>query len=337
MKKVLVTGGSGYIGSHTALMLLKAGFSVLALDNLSNSSSESIKRVSQLANTQLPFIEGDIRDKTLLTNLFREEGIDSVIHFAGLKAVGESVQKPLKYYEHNIAGTITLCQTMAEAKVYNLVFSSSATVYGEPRTIPITENTPTGEPTNPYGQSKLMIEKILMDLAQSDKNWRIALLRYFNPVGAHESGLIGESPNGIPNNLVPYITQVGVGKRERLTIYGDDYPTKDGTGVRDYIHVLDLAEGHLKAIQAIEGRSGAQIWNLGTGKGYSVLEMIHAFEQASGQRVPYKIAKRRTGDVAECWSDPEKALRELDWKARRGLADMMRDAWRWQLNNPQGY
>lgn len=334
---ILVTGGAGYIGSHTTLALLEAGFEVVVLDNLCNSSAESLRRIERICGKAPVFVEGDIRDPALLDELFATYPISAVLHFAGLKAVGESVQKPLEYYENNIAGSVALCQAMARANVFRLVFSSSATVYGEPDRMPIREDFPTGVPTNPYGRSKLMVEEILRDLAASDPRWSIALLRYFNPVGAHESGLIGEDPNGIPNNLLPYISQVAIGKLRQLSVFGDDYPTRDGTGVRDYIHVVDLADGHLKALQAISAQSGVHVWNLGTGTGYSVLEMIRAFEEASGQPVPYQVVARRPGDIAECWSDPAKAERELGWKAERGLQEMMADAWRWQSTNPQGY
>ncbi len=335
--KILVTGGAGYIGSHTTLALLEAGFEVVVLDNLCNSSAESLRRVESICGKAPLFVEGDIRDRALLDELFATHRIGAVLHFAGLKAVGESVREPLAYYENNVAGSVTLCQAMAEAGVFRLVFSSSATVYGEPAQMPIREDFPTGTPTNPYGRSKLMVEEVLRDLALSEPRWSIALLRYFNPVGAHDSGLIGEDPNGIPNNLLPYVAQVAIGKLKELAVFGDDYPTRDGTGVRDYIHVVDLADGHLKALQAISAQSGVHVWNLGTGTGYSVLEMVRAFEQASDRPVPYRIAPRRSGDIAECWADPAKAARELGWKAERGLETMMADAWRWQSGNPQGY
>lgn len=336
-EKILVTGGAGYIGSHTTLALLEAGFEVVVLDNLCNSSAESLRRVKRICGKVPVFVQGDIRDARLLDEVFANHHIAAVLHFAGLKAVGESVQKPLDYYENNVAGSVTLCQAMARAGVFRLVFSSSATVYGEPGQMPIREDFPTGTPTNPYGRSKLMVEEVLRDLSLSDPRWSIALLRYFNPVGAHESGLIGEDPNGIPNNLLPYVSQVAIGKLKELAVFGDDYPTRDGTGVRDYIHVVDLADGHLKALRAIATQSGVHVWNLGTGNGYSVLEMVRAFEQASGRPVPYRIAPRRSGDIAECWADPSKAARELNWKAERGLAAMMVDAWRWQSGNPRGY
>lgn len=334
---ILVTGGAGYIGSHTTLALLEAGHNVIVLDNLTNSSLESLRRVERICGKAATFIEGDIRDRALLNSIFTRHSIQAVLHFAGLKAVGESVEQPLAYYENNVSGSVVLFQAMAAAGVFNLVFSSSATVYGEPKQMPISEDCPTGTPTNPYGRSKLMIEEILHDLAISEQRWSIALLRYFNPVGAHHSGLIGEDPNGIPNNLLPYISQVAVGKLQQLSVYGDDYPTVDGTGVRDYIHVVDLADGHLKALAAIAKSQGVHIWNLGTGQGYSVLQMITAFEQAAKVKVPYKIVDRRSGDIAECWADPNKAAAELDWQALHSLDDMMRDTWRWQQSNPDGF
>lgn len=336
-QSILVTGGAGYIGSHTVLALLEAGHEVIAVDNLVNSSLESLRRVERICGKAATFIEGDIRDRGLLDSIFARYSISAVLHFAGLKAVGESVQQPLAYYENNVSGSVILFQAMAAAGVFNLVFSSSATVYGEPKQMPISESFPTGTPTNPYGRSKLMVEEVLCDLALSEARWSIALLRYFNPVGAHSSGLIGEDPNGIPNNLLPYISQVAVGKLQQLSVYGDDYPTVDGTGVRDYIHVVDLADGHLKALNVITKSQGVHIWNLGTGQGYSVLQMIKAFEQAAGVAVPYKIVERRSGDIAECWADPSKAATELGWKAQHSLDDMMHDTWRWQQNNPDGF
>ncbi len=336
-QSILVTGGAGYIGSHTTLALLEAGHEVIVLDNLANSSLESLRRVESICAKAPTFIEGDIRDRALLDSIFSRYSIAAVLHFAGLKAVGESVQQPLAYYENNVSGSVVLFQAMAAAGVFNLVFSSSATVYGEPKQMPISEKCPTGIPTNPYGRSKLMVEQILRDLSISEPRWSIALLRYFNPVGAHRSGLIGEDPNGIPNNLLPYISQVAVGKLQQLSVYGDDYPTIDGTGVRDYIHVVDLADGHLKALDAIAKSQGVHIWNLGTGQGYSVLQMIAAFEQAAKVVVPYKIVDRRSGDIAECWADPSKAATELGWKALHTLDDMMRDTWRWQQSNPDGF
>ena len=334
---ILVTGGAGYIGSHVVLALLEAGRDVLVLDNLCNSSAESLRRVEGLCGRSPKFVEGDIRDRALLDRLFAEHAIEAVMHFAGLKAVGESVQQPLRYYENNVAGSVTLCQAMAAAGVFRLVFSSSATVYGEPSQMPIREDFPTGTPTNPYGRSKLMVEEVLRDLSLSEPRWSIALLRYFNPVGAHPSGQIGEDPQGIPNNLLPYVSQVAVGKLKELAVFGDDYPTVDGTGVRDYIHVMDLADGHLKALDALAHRGGVNVWNLGAGTGYSVLQMVRAFEHASGRAVAYRVAPRRAGDIAECWADPALAERELGWKAQRGLEEMMVDTWRWQSNNPQGY
>lgn len=334
---ILVTGGAGYIGSHTLVELLNSGQQVLVLDNLSNASAASLARVAEITGKQPAFIEGDIRDAALLDTLFAEHKVSSVVHFAGLKAVGESVAQPLRYYDNNVNGTLVLVNAMQKAGVFKLVFSSSATVYGEPQQMPITEQFAVGGTTNPYGTSKLMVEQILQDLAKSDDRWSIALLRYFNPVGAHSSGLIGEDPNGIPNNLLPYISQVAVGRLSALSVFGDDYPTPDGTGVRDYIHVVDLAVGHLKALARIAEHSGVSIYNLGTGQGYSVLEMVKAFEQASGQPVPFNISPRRAGDIAECWADPAKALAELGWQAERGLEQMMIDAWRWQSQNPEGF
>ena len=334
---ILVTGGAGYIGSHTTLALLEAGHDVIVLDNLSNSSQESLRRIEGICGKAPTFIKGDIRDRELLDSIFARHSIRAVLHFAGLKAVGESVQQPLAYYENNVSGSVVLFQAMAAAGVFNLVFSSSATVYGEPKQMPISEACPTGIPTNPYGRSKLMIEEILRDVAISESRWSIALLRYFNPVGAHDSGLIGEDPNGIPNNLLPYISQVAVGKLQQLSVYGDDYPTVDGTGVRDYIHVIDLANGHLKALDKITDSQGVHIWNLGTGQGYSVLQMISAFEQAAHVKVPYAVVARRGGYIAECWADPNKAAQELGWKAEHSLDDMMLDTWRWQQKNPNGF
>lgn len=334
---VLVTGGAGYIGSHTALALLQAGHNVVVLDNLCNSSAESLKRVAQLAGREPVFVQGDIRDRAVLDRLFAEYAVDAVLHFAGLKAVGESVAQPLRYFDNNVHGSQVLLQACADAGVFNFVFSSSATVYGVPVQIPISEACPVGQPTNPYGRSKLMVEDMLRDVAASDPRWRIAILRYFNPVGAHDSGLIGEDPNGIPNNLLPYIAQVAVGKLPGLAVFGSDYPTPDGTGVRDYIHVVDLAEGHLRALEALQTHTGAHVWNLGNGQGYSVLDMVRAFEAAIGKPVHYRVAPRRPGDIATCYADPAKAKRELGWKARRGLDEMMRDAWCWQRMNPDGY
>lgn len=333
---VLVTGGAGYIGSHTCLELLEVGQDVLVLDNFANSSYEPLKRVQELTGKSLQFIEGDIRDESLLDTVFKEHDIDSVVHFAGLKAVGESTTIPLDYYENNVAGTIKLLQSMKKAGVYRFVFSSSATVYGDPQTVPIEESFPLSV-TNPYGATKLMVEDICRDLASSDDKWQIALLRYFNPAGAHPSGRIGEQPNGIPNNLVPYITQVAIGQRAELSVFGDDYDTPDGTGVRDYLHVVDLAIGHLKALEKLPSQKGCVAYNLGTGQGYSVLEMVKAFEKASGKAVPYKIAPRRPGDIACCYADPAFAEHELGWSAKKDLDEMMADSWRWQSQNPNGF
>jgi len=336
MNTILVTGGAGYIGSHTCVELLEKGYDVLVLDNLCNSSDESLRRVEQITGKTVRFIKGDIRDRPLLDQLLQTNTISCVIHFAGLKAVGESCEMPLAYYDNNVSGTITLCQAMADNGVRNLVFSSSATVYGDPASLPITEDFPLSA-TNPYGRSKLIIEEILTDLHKADGSWNIALLRYFNPVGAHPSGLIGEDPNGIPNNLMPFVAQVAIGKREKLHVFGNDYPTPDGTGVRDYIHVQDLARGHVCAINRLQENCGVQVWNLGVGQGHSVLEMVNAFEQASDRPVPYDIAARRPGDIAACYADPSRARQELGWAAEKSLDDMVNDAWRWQSQNPDGY
>lgn len=333
---VLVTGGAGYIGSHTCIELIQAGHTVVVVDNLVNSSKESLRRVEAIVHQPVDFIEGDIRDAELLNRVFQEHDIDSVVHFAGLKAVGESTEKPLDYYENNVWGTINLLQVMKQQGCTNLVFSSSATVYGDPHTVPIEEHFLLSA-TNPYGRSKLMIEDMLRDLAASDSNWQIALLRYFNPVGAHESGTLGEDPNGPPNNLMPFITQVAIGKREALSIFGSDYDTPDGTGVRDYIHVVDLAKGHVKAIDKLASKPGCVAYNLGTGVGYSVLDMVRALEKASDRKVPYKLVDRRPGDIARCYADPAYAEEELGWRAERGLEEMMADSWRWQSQNPEGY
>lgn len=336
-KQILVTGGAGYIGSHTCLALLQEGCDVIVVDNLSNSHQESLHRVQQLAGKPLQFHQVDLLDTDALDEIFSTSTIDAVIHFAGLKAVGESVSIPLRYYQNNVTGTLNLCQIMQKHQVNNLVFSSSATVYGNPHTVPITEEFPVGGTTNPYGRSKWMIEDILHDLHHADPAWNIIQLRYFNPVGAHPSGRIGEDPNGIPNNLMPYIAQVATGKLPLLHVFGNDYPTPDGTGVRDYIHVVDLAQGHLNAISHLAQNPGLVSYNLGTGKGYSVLEMIAAFAHASGRDIPYKIVARRPGDIATCYADPAKAKKELGWTATRGLAEMCQDAWRWQSQNPQGF
>ncbi len=332
---ILVTGGTGYIGSHTVVELLARGESVLVLDNLSNSCLEVLARVERICGRRPGFVEGDIRDRGLLDRLFAGNPIDAVVHFAGMKAVGESVVKPLLYYDNNVAGSLSLIAAMADAGVRKLVFSSSATVYGDPHAVPIREDFPL-QATNPYGRSKLMIEEMLRDLLRSDPEWRLAILRYFNPVGAHSSGLIGESPNGIPNNLMPFIAQVAVGQRSELSVFGDDYPTPDGTGVRDYIHVVDLAQGHLAALDALARGPGELTVNLGTGRGYSVLEMVRAFGQACGKPIPYRIVERRPGDIAMCYADPANAEIKLGWRAKRGLETMCEDIWRWQSNNPQG-
>lgn len=336
MSTILVTGGAGYIGSHTCLELLKEDHEVIVVDNLSNSKKTALNRVEELTGKSLTFYKTDLLDREALEEVFEAHDIDSVVHFAGYKAVGESVRIPLSYYHNNITGTLYLCEVMQEHGVKNIVFSSSATVYGDPHEVPITEDFPISA-TNPYGRTKLFIEQILGDLHTSDSEWNIALLRYFNPVGAHESGRIGEDPNDIPNNLMPYITQVAVGKLEQLSVFGDDYPTKDGTGVRDYIHVVDLSTGHLKALEKLETDPGLVTYNLGTGQGYSVLEMVRAFEKASGQDIPYQITDRRPGDIAACYADSSKAEQELKWKAERGIGDMCRDSWRWQSQNPEGY
>ena len=334
---ILVTGGAGYIGSHTCLELLNSGYQVTVVDNLSNSSRESLIRVEELTGKKVTFYEVDLLDRTGLDRTFSAcPEIDAVIHFAGKKAVGESVDKPLLYYHNNITGTLILCEVMAAHGVKNIIFSSSATVYGDPATVPITEDFPLSC-TNPYGRTKLMVEEILRDVHTADNGWNVCLLRYFNPVGAHPSGRIGEDPNGIPNNLVPYIAQVAVGKLAQLSIYGNDYPTPDGTGVRDYIHVVDLAQGHVKALTRLFQAPGVVVYNLGTGKGYSVLEMVRSFVEASGREISYRIIGRRPGDIAACYADPEKAFRELGWQARYGLRQMCEDSWRWQKNNPEGY
>lgn len=334
---ILVTGGAGYIGSHTVVELLNSGYEIIIIDNFYNSSKTALDRVRAITNKDFKFYEGDILDKDILNRIFSENKIDAVIHFAGLKAVGESSKIPLKYYENNVTGTITLCQVMAEHNCKKLVFSSSATVYGGNNISPLNEEMPVGATTNPYGTSKYMIELILTDLQKSDSDFGICLLRYFNPIGAHVSGLIGEDPNGIPNNLMPRITQTAVGKFPYLTVFGTDYDTHDGTGVRDYIHVVDLAKGHIKAVEKLQGTTGLFTYNLGTGTGYSVYDLVKAFEKASGLTIPCKVEERRAGDIATCYSDPSKAEKELNWKAEKTLADMCADSYRWQKNNPNGY
>ena len=334
--KILVTGGAGYIGSHTCVELLNSGYDIVVLDNLDNSSEKSLERVKELTGRDFPFYKADLLDYEATEKVFSEHKIDSVIHFAGLKAVGESTKIPIRYYHNNITGTLNLVDIMQKHGVFNIVFSSSATVYGVPETVPITEDFPTST-TNPYGSTKLMIERILSDVYAAENRWSVTLLRYFNPIGAHKSGIIGEDPKGIPNNLLPYVAQVAVGKLEKIHVYGNDYPTHDGTGVRDYIHVVDLAIGHLKAIEKKTGEAGVHIYNLGTGHGYSVLDIIKAFEKACGKELPYQIDARRPGDVAECYANPEKARRELDWVARRGIEEMCEDLWRWQSKNPNGF
>ena len=336
IQNILVTGGAGYIGSHTVVQLLEAGFDAVILDNLSNSSAQVVDRIAELTGRRVPLVRGDINDAPLLKELLAEHRFDATIHFAGLKSVGESVADPLAYYRNNVNGTVTLLQCLAQADVRRFVFSSSATVYGDPQSVPIREDAPTA-PTNPYGNTKWLIEHILADLAASDPRWAIGVLRYFNPVGAHRSGRIGENPRGVPNNLMPFVTQVAVGKRERLSVFGSDYPTPDGTGVRDYIHVVDLALGHLAALRRVDRADGIWTVNLGTGQGYSVLDIVKAFEAASGRDIPYQLVARRPGDVAQCYADPACAARELDWKATRGLEEMCADSWRWQSLNPDGY
>ena len=334
---ILLTGGAGYIGSHTCVELLDAGYDVVVVDNLCNSSDESLRRIEKITGKPVKFYKADILDKVALEEIFKAENIESVIHFAALKAVGESVEKPLEYYQNNVAGTLTLCSVMKEYNVKNIIFSSSATVYGDPAFVPITEDCPKGFITNPYGQTKSMIEQVLMDMHQSDPEWNVVLLRYFNPIGAHDSGLIGEDPKGIPNNLVPYIAQVAIGKREALGVFGNDYDTHDGTGVRDYIHVVDLAIGHVKALKKLEPGSGVSIYNLGTGVGYSVFDVLHAYENACGKKLAYEIKERRPGDIATCFCDASKAMHELGWVAERGIEKMCADSWKWQTLNPDGY
>lgn len=334
---ILVTGGAGYIGAHVCVELLREGNDVLILDNLCNSSWIAIERLTALTGVRPGFIKGDVRNRELLERIFDDYPIDSVVHCAGLKAVGESVREPLRYFETNVSGSVTLCQAMANAGVHTLLFSSSATVYGECARMPIDESCTPGQPTNPYGHSKLMAENVMTSIARSDPSWSVGLLRYFNPIGAHPSALLGEAPTTSPNNLLPYLLQVAIGQREELSIFGDDYPTSDGTGVRDYIHVMDLAEGHLKALDYLQRKPGVHIWNLGTGRGYSVLEVVRAFEGISGMTIALNISPRRSGDIAQCWADPTKAERELGWRAIRKLDEMLEDAWRWQCQNPRGY
>jgi UDP-glucose 4-epimerase len=335
--RILVTGGTGYIGSHTLVELYAAGHETVVVDNLSNSNPVALERVEALVGKKIPFYQLDIRDRESLNRMMEQNHFDACIHFAGLKAVGESVEKPWEYYENNIGGTLTLLDVMRRHGCKNIIFSSSATVYGDPAMIPITEACPKGNCTNPYGKTKSMLEEIMMDMQKADKEWNIVLLRYFNPIGAHPSGTIGENPNGIPNNLMPYVTQVAVGKRPELGVFGNDYDTPDGTGVRDYIHVVDLAKGHVAALQAIERKCGCAIYNLGTGQGYSVLQLVKTFEKVNNIKIPYSIKPRRAGDIAICYSNPAKAEKELGWKAERGLEDMCRDSWNWQRNNPEGY
>lgn len=334
---ILVTGGAGYIGSHTCVELLNEGYEVVVIDNLYNSSEESLRRVEKITGKSVKFYEGDLLNREDIEKVFANETIDSVIHFAGLKAVGESVSKPLEYYHNNITGTLILCDVMRSHGCKSIVFSSSATVYGDPAFVPITEECPKGQITNPYGQTKGMLEQILTDIQVGDPEWKVILLRYFNPIGAHKSGLIGEDPKGIPNNLVPYIAQVAVGKLQKLGVFGDDYPTPDGTGVRDYIHVVDLAVGHVKAIAKLDNMEGVEIYNLGTGNGYSVLDVLHAYEKACGKTIPYEVKARRPGDIPTCYADAAKAKEELGWVAERGIEEMCEDSYRWQSMNPDGY
>ncbi len=334
---VLVTGGAGYIGSHTCVELLNNGYEVVVMDNLYNSNEKALERVEQITGKKVTFYNVDMLDREAMNEIFEKETIDSVIHFAGYKAVGESVRKPLEYYHNNITGTLNLCDVMRKHGVKNIIFSSSATVYGDPAFVPITEDCPKGQITNPYGQTKGMLEQILTDLHVSDPEWNVVLLRYFNPIGAHKAGIIGEDPKGIPNNLVPYIAQVAVGKLEKLGVFGDDYDTPDGTGVRDYIHVVDLAKGHVKAMKKFEDQPEVRIYNLGTGNGYSVLQVLHAFEKACGKTLPYEMKPRRAGDIATCYADPAKAKAELGWEAEYGIEEMCEDSWRWQSMNPNGY
>lgn len=335
--KILVTGGAGYIGTHTVVELLNNGYEVVVADNLSNSSEKALDRVKEITGKNLTFYRVDLRDKEALNDLFDKEDIDAVIHFAGLKAVGESVHKPVEYYQNNIGGTLNLVEAMRDHNVKNIIFSSSATVYGDPAFVPITEECPKGTCTNPYGWSKWMLEQVLTDLHTADPEWNVMLLRYFNPIGAHESGLIGEDPKGIPNNLLPYVAQVAVGKLKEVGVFGNDYPTPDGTGVRDYIHVVDLARGHVAALDKIKEKAGVKIYNLGTGKGSSVLDVIHAFEKACGKKIPYVIKPRRDGDIAMCYASSDLAEKEMGWKAMYDLDDMCASSWKWQSGNPDGY
>lgn len=337
MNKILVTGGAGYIGSHTCVELLNAGYEVVVVDNLYNSNKKAIDRVEEITGKKVTFYENDIRDRAKMDEIFDKEDIYAVIHFAGLKAVGESVAKPLEYYENNISGTISLCDCMRNHGVKNIIFSSSATVYGDPAFIPITEECPKGICTNPYGWSKWMLEQILTDFNTADPEWNVVLLRYFNPIGAHKSGLIGEDPKGIPNNLLPYIAQVAIGKLDCLGVFGNDYDTHDGTGVRDYIHVVDLADGHVKALKKIDENCGVKVYNLGTGNGYSVMDVLHAFEKACGHEIKYEIKPRRAGDISTCYADSKKAYEELGWEAKYGIDEMCADSWNWQSKNPNGY
>ncbi|EMQ4856143.1 UDP-glucose 4-epimerase GalE [Morganella morganii] len=335
--EILVTGGMGYIGSHTCVQLMNAGMTPVIVDNLCNASAKVLARITAITGKEPVFYLGDIRDEAFLDSVFAKHRIDAVIHFAGLKAVGESVEKPVEYYDNNINGTLVLLRSMKRAQVKRIIFSSSATVYGDPASVPITEESAVGNTTNPYGTSKYMVERILRDVLIADNDWSVSLLRYFNPVGAHPTGTMGEDPKGIPNNLTPYITQVAIGRREKVSIYGNDYPTPDGTGVRDYIHVMDLADGHIAALKTVAQSAGLHIYNLGTGKGTSVLEMIAAFSKAAGKAIPYAMCDRRPGDIAECWSSPEKAARDMQWRAVRTVDDMAQDSWRWQQQNPEGY
>lgn len=334
---VLITGGMGYIGSHTCVQMIEAGLEPIIIDNLCNAKAEVLNRIESLTGKKPTFYLGDVRDEVFLDSIFSAHTIQAVIHFAGLKAVGESVSKPLEYYDNNVNGSLVLLRSMRKAGVKTMVFSSSATVYGDPATVPITESSPTGATTNPYGSSKHMVEQCLSDLFVAEKDWSITLLRYFNPVGAHPSGSMGEDPQGIPNNLMPFIAQVAVGRREKLSVFGDNYATPDGTGVRDYIHVMDLADGHIAALNAVGKKAGLHVYNLGTGKGSSVLEMIAAFSNACGKPIPYEVCPRRPGDIAQCWASTEKAERELGWKAQYTVAQMTADTWHWQVKNPNGY